>query len=227
MVQKKISIAIDGPAAAGKSTVAKRVAEQLSYIYVDTGAMYRAFTYKTLQEKVDIQNEGYLEELLAKTKIELKASVSGQLVYLDGQDVTERIRQSDVTNAVSAVAASKAVRLDLVERQRQFGKNGGVVMDGRDIGTSVLPDAELKIFLLASVEIRAQRRYEENKAKGITTDLEELMKEIELRDKQDSEREISPLVKADDAIVIDTSHLSIDEVKNEILTLARERIEEK
>ncbi|CAM3973910.1 (d)CMP kinase [Lederbergia lenta] len=225
MSKKKISIAIDGPAAAGKSTVAKLTAEKLSYVYVDTGAMYRALTYKAITEQVDIHNEEQLKKLLPETKIELKPSENGQLVILDGNDVTAAIREAVVTNKVSIVAASRAVREEMVSRQQQLGQNGGVVMDGRDIGTSVLPKAELKIFMLASVEIRAQRRHQENISRGFSSDMSQLMKEIELRDKSDMEREVSPLVKAADAIEIDTSNLSIDEVAHEIMKLAQERIE--
>lgn len=224
-MKKKISIAIDGPAAAGKSTVAKLTAEKLSYIYVDTGAMYRALTYKAITEKVDIHSEEQLKKLLPNTIIELKPSEKGQLVILDGNDVTTSIREANVTNNVSAVAASRAVREEMVLRQQRLGQDGGVVMDGRDIGTSVLPKAELKIFMLASVEIRADRRHQENLSRGYSSDINQLKKEIEQRDKSDMEREVSPLVKAEDAIEIDTSYLSINEVANKIMELAQERIE--
>jgi len=224
---KKISIAIDGPAAAGKSTVAKMIAEKLSYIYIDTGAMYRAITYKSIVDKVDINDDAEMKRLLLHTTIQLKPSANGQLIYLDGNDVTTQIRGEEVTNKVSKVAAIKAVREEMVFRQQMFGKDGGVVMDGRDIGTKVLPNAELKIFLLASVDIRAERRHLENLQKGFPSNLEKLKEEIMLRDKQDSEREISPLRKAEDAIEIDTSSLSIKEVAEKILALALERIETK
>ncbi|MBW8349101.1 (d)CMP kinase [Bacillus sp. IITD106] len=224
---KKISIAIDGPAAAGKSTVAKMIAEKLSYIYIDTGAMYRAITYKSIVDKVDINDDAEMKRLLLHTTIQLKPSANGQLIYLDGNDVTTQIRGEEVTNKVSKVAAIKAVREEMVFRQQMFGKDGGVVMDGRDIGTKVLPNAELKIFLLASVDIRAERRHLENLQKGFPSNLEKLKEEIMLRDKQDSEREISPLRKAKDAIEIDTSSLSIKEVAEKILALALERIETK
>ncbi|MBS4176549.1 (d)CMP kinase [Lederbergia citrea] len=227
MNNKKISIAIDGPAAAGKSTIAKITAEKLSYIYVDTGAMYRAITYKALKSQIDIQNEKEIEQLLLETSIELKPSNSGQLVFLDGEDVTEKIREEQVTNLVSTIAASGPVREEMVYRQQQLGKDGGVVMDGRDIGTKVLPHAELKIFMLASVDVRAERRHLENTRKGYSSNLEKLKEEIELRDKLDSEREISPLRKAEDAVEIDTSFLSIEEVAAEIYALAQERMEDK
>ncbi|MFC5463269.1 (d)CMP kinase [Lederbergia graminis] len=226
MKNKKISIAIDGPAAAGKSTVAKIVAGKLGYVYVDTGAMYRAITYKILKMKIDIKEESLLRQLLSETNIELKPATNGQIILLDGKDVTNEIREAEVTNTVSSIAALGIVREEMVLRQQQMGQDGGIVMDGRDIGTHVLPHAELKIFLLASVEIRAQRRHLENVQKGFPSDLVKLKEEIALRDKQDTEREISPLRKAENAVEIDTSNLSIDEVADEILALAMERMEE-
>lgn len=220
----KISIAIDGPAAAGKSTVAKIIAEKLSYIYIDTGAMYRAITYKALQSKCELSDESALNELLANTKIDLLPGEKGQLVFLDGQEVTNEIRSAEVTNQVSIVAKHRLIRKEMVKRQQQFGANGGVVMDGRDIGTHVLPDAEIKVFLLASVQERAERRYQENLEKGFPADLEKLKQEIAARDKLDSEREVAPLKKAEDAVEIDTTSLSIEEVVEKILALAEERI---
>lgn len=221
----KISIAIDGPAGAGKSTVAKIVAEKMSYIYVDTGAMYRALTYKALAENVNIQNDQELADLLSHTNIQLSPSEKRQLVIVDGIDVTDVIREDKVTNTVSTVAAHRLVREKMVKEQKALGQAGGVVMDGRDIGTEVLPNAELKVFLVASVEVRAERRHLENIQKGYSSDLEKLKKEISLRDQQDSEREFSPLRKADDAIEIDTSSLSITEVADRIYQLANERME--
>lgn len=221
---KKISIAIDGPAAAGKSTVAKIVAEKLSYIYIDTGAMYRAITFKALNEGADLQNESAIVAILEKTTINLLPGEKGQLVYLDDQDVTNEIRTASVTNSVSIVAKHPLVRRELVARQQQFAIGGGVVMDGRDIGTHVLPNAEVKIFLLASVEERALRRHSENLSKGFPSDLEKLKQEIILRDKLDSEREAAPLKKAEDAEELDTTSLSIEEVVEKILALAYERI---
>jgi CMP/dCMP kinase len=221
---KNISIAIDGPAAAGKSTVAKIVAEKFSYIYIDTGAMYRAITYKAQMANINLEDEGALFQLLINTKIELFPGENGQLVYIDGKDVTNEIRSSDVTNYVSIVAKHKLIREEMVKRQQEFAVNGGVVMDGRDIGTFVLPNAEVKVFLLASVEERAQRRHLENIQKGYPSDLEKLKEEIAVRDKIDSEREIAPLRKAKDAIEIDTTSLSIHDVVDKIVNLAVERI---
>lgn len=222
-MEKKISIAIDGPAAAGKSTIAKIVAKTLNYIYVDTGAMYRALTYKALNEKISLMNEQALFDLLMETKIELKPSENGQLVFVDGQNVTAEIRNNEVTGSVSEVAKHRLIREEMVRRQQLFAQNGGVVMDGRDIGTHVLPNAEIKIFMIASVEERAERRHQENVQKGFPSDLEQLKEEIALRDKQDSERKVAPLKKADDAIEIDTTSLSIDQVADQIMSLMKER----
>ncbi|WP_075982148.1 (d)CMP kinase [Bacillus massilinigeriensis] len=223
-MMKKISIALDGPAAAGKSTVAKIVAERLSYIYIDTGAMYRALTYKAISNAVDMEDERTLISLLHETKIELFPSEKGQLVYLDGKDVTTEIRTPEVTNSVSTVSKHRLVREEMVKRQQGFAADGGVVMDGRDIGTHVLPNAEVKIFMLASVTERAIRRHNENLQKGYPSDLEKLKEEIATRDRLDSEREVAPLKKAEDAIEIDTTSLSIEEVVEKIIALAKERI---
>ncbi|MFP7297823.1 (d)CMP kinase [Neobacillus niacini] len=223
-MENKISIAIDGPAAAGKSTVAKVVAEKLSYIYIDTGAMYRALTYKALANNIDLEDENSLLDTLLSTKLDLYPSPNGQLVFLDGQEVTDAIRSSEVTNSVSMVAVHQKVREEMVRMQQSFAVNGGVVMDGRDIGTHVLPNAEVKVFLLASVEERAVRRHTENLQKGYPSDLEQLKEEIARRDKIDSEREFAPLKKADDAIEIDTTSLSIPEVVEKIMDLVYERV---
>ncbi|MBT2689994.1 (d)CMP kinase [Bacillus sp. ISL-47] len=226
-MNRQISIAIDGPAAAGKSTVAKIVAEKLSYIYIDTGAMYRALTYKAIQQHARLEDEAALIEILNSTTIDLQPGTEGQLIYLDGQDVTNEIRSSEVTNSVSIVSMHKLVREEMVIRQQSFAQNGGVVMDGRDIGTHVLPGAEVKVFLLASVDERAIRRHTENVQKGFPSDLEKLKEEISLRDKLDSEREVAPLKKAEDAVEIDTTSLSIEQVVEKIMDLANERIESK
>jgi CMP/dCMP kinase len=223
-MENKISVAIDGPAAAGKSTVAKIVAEKLSYIYIDTGAMYRALTYKAIYNQLNLEDEALLFDTLLSTVIELKPSDKGQLVFLDNHDVTDLIRTSEVTNSVSYVARHPKVREEMVKRQQAFATKGGVVMDGRDIGTHVLPNAEVKVFLLASVEERAERRHAENLEKGFSSDLEKLKEEIAKRDKIDSEREVAPLKKANDAIEIDTTSLSIPDVVEKIMTLVHERI---
>ncbi|MHC0036098.1 (d)CMP kinase [Pseudoneobacillus sp. C159] len=221
---KNISIAIDGPAAAGKSTVAKIVAEKFSYIYIDTGAMYRSITYKAQLDDINLDNEQALNQLLKNTKIELFPGTDGQRVILDDNDVTTEIRTSEVTNCVSIVAKHKLIREEMVKRQQELAANGGVVMDGRDIGTFVLPNAEVKIFLLASVEERAQRRHLENIQKGYPSDLIKLKEEIATRDKIDSEREVAPLKKAKDAVEIDTTSLSIQDVVDRIVKISLERM---
>ncbi|MDS9470807.1 (d)CMP kinase [Sporosarcina pasteurii] len=220
----RLKIAIDGPAAAGKSTIAKITAEKLGYTYIDTGAMYRALTYKALKESIDINDGEALGELLEQTEILLVPLENGQAVKLDGVDVSEAIRTAEVTAAVSQVSAHNQVRELMVEKQRNLGRQSGVVMDGRDIGTHVLPNAELKVFMTASVEERALRRYEENKKRGIHSSLEALQEEIRKRDEADSNREVSPLKRADDAILLDTTSMNIEEVAREISRLAKERL---
>lgn len=209
---KKINIAIDGPASSGKSTVAKILAKDYGYIYTDTGAMYRSVTYLAIQHHVDFDDEEQLVALIKRYPITFKQTETGQLIFVDGQDVTEAIRQPEVTNNVSVVSAHEKVRHELVRQQQKIAENGGVVMDGRDIGTVVLPKAEVKIFLVASVIERAERRFKENQSKGIATDFDTLKKEIEQRDYLDSNREVSPLKQAEDAVRIDTTGLSIEEV---------------
>lgn len=221
---EKISIAIDGPAAAGKSTVAKIIAKKLNLIYVDTGAMYRSLTYEAIRNNVDVNDEDGLINLLKGIDIRLEQSKNGQAVFINGENVTEEIRTNEVTNQVAFVSKHRKVREEMTKRQQQIGQNGGVVMDGRDIGTHVLPHAEVKIFLLASVEERAKRRHLENLEKGHPSDLEKLKQEIADRDKRDSEREVAPLKKASDAVEIDTTSKTIDEVVEDILTIVRERI---
>lgn len=223
-MKHKLSIAIDGPAAAGKSTVAKIIAEHYSYVYIDTGAMYRALTYKALQEGIDLNNEELVAKVLSAITIELKPSEAGQAVLLNEDNVTEVIRSNEVTNNVSIVAMHPKVREEMLTRQRRLAAEGGVVMDGRDIGTHVLPDAELKFFLRASVEERAKRRHEENLKKGFASNFEKLKEEIANRDKLDSEREFAPLRKAEDAIEIDTTSLSINDVVNKIEEFIEERL---
>lgn len=226
-MKKGIAIALDGPAGSGKSTIAKAVASKFQYIYIDTGAMYRAITLKALQNKVPIDNPLQLTELAQNTMIRLKyieANGLSQLrLIMDGVDVSEAIRSLEVTNNVSAVAAVAGVREALVKLQREMAREGGVVMDGRDIGTVVLPDAELKIFLTASVAERSKRRWLELKAKGIEVDLAELEEQIRKRDELDSNREVDPLRQADDAILIDTTNMSIAEVTERIVELALNR----
>lgn len=215
---KKMNIAIDGPASAGKSTIAKKVAEKLGYIYLDTGAMYRTLTFAALSNGVDLQDEEALHKLLQGIRITFStAADEKQRVFLNDEDVTDAIRSEEVTQNVSLVSSFAKVREEMVSRQKSIARSGGVVMDGRDIGTVVLPDAEVKIFMTATAEERALRRYRENLAKGMTASLEELTEDMKRRDHLDSTRAVSPLKKADDAIVLDSTHLEIDEVVQRIL----------
>lgn len=223
-MKKNIQIAIDGPAGAGKSTIAKIVAEALGFTYIDTGAMYRAVTYKAMQQNIHLNDETKLAEMLASSTIDLKPSSEGQLVFLDGKNVSAEIRSNEVTSSVSQVAAHAKVRELLVAQQQKLAANGGVVMDGRDIATHVLKTAELKIFMSATVEERARRRFMDNQKRGIESSIEKLQEEIALRDKMDSEREASPLIQAEDAIFLDTTALSIDEAAHAILKLAQEKM---
>ncbi len=214
-----IRIAIDGPAAAGKSTVAKLIADKLNYVYIDTGAMYRAFTLKVIEQNIELNDEERIKELLTHTKVSFKATDNGQIVYLDDVDVTKKIRTAEVSQSVSHLAQLGEVRKDLVVRQKKLAENHSVVMDGRDIGTTVLPDAEIKVFLIASVDERAERRHAENLKNGFSSHLEELKEEIRERDTRDETRKESPLVKAEDAVSIDTTSLEIEEVVEEIIKL--------
>lgn len=215
-----MKIAVDGPAGAGKSTIARLVAKQLGLRYVDTGAMYRAVTLAALRQGVDMDDEDAL--LRVATSMDLNIVFQGQrgnVIYLDGQDVTGLIRQPDVTANVSTVSTHKKVRDFIVALQDQIGRQGSVVMDGRDIGTVVMPDADWKIFLQATVEERARRRQQELQRKGVVVDIKDLQEQIRTRDHLDSTRENSPLRKAEDAIEIDTTSLSISEVVEKVLDL--------
>ena len=213
---EKISIAIDGPASSGKSTVAKILASDFHFIYVDTGAMYRAITFLAIKHNIVFSDEDGLAELTKKYPITFKQSAHGQLVFADDEEITQAIRQPDVTGAVSEVSAHRKVREELVQAQRKLAQAGGVVMDGRDIGTTVLPQAEVKIFLVASVDERAQRRYKENQEKGIEMDFEAIKEAIAKRDYLDSHREVSPLIQAEDAELVDTTGMSIEQVVTKI-----------
>lgn len=216
----KLNIAIDGPAGAGKSTVAKRVAERLNFLYVDTGSMYRAVTLKGLELNIDLNNEeDLIKKVINKFPIHLSVENGQQRVYIGEFDVTEAIREPRISQHVSTVAAHAKVRTAMVDIQRKLASQGNVVMDGRDIGTNVLPNAEVKIFLTASIEERAKRRYEELKNKGYHGDLEKIKDEIAVRDKKDEQRKVAPLKKAEDAILLDTTHLSIEEAVNNIVML--------
>ena len=220
---KKISIAVDGPSAAGKSSIAKIVAKQLGYIYIDTGAMYRCVGYYCLKNKLDIKDESLVSGILDQIKIEMD---NNNHVYLNGEDVSKEIRQDEVSMSASIVSSYQAVRSFLVEQQRQMASVGGVILDGRDIGTVVLPDAQLKIYQIASVETRAKRRFLENQERGLKADLETIKQDIEQRDHQDMHRAISPLKQADDAIVLDTSDLTLTQVVERVLELVEEKLKE-
>lgn len=212
-----MNIAIDGPAGAGKSTIARRVAKEKGYIYVDTGAMYRAIGLYFMNEGVDAENAAAVLEALAAIQVEIRYEAGEQQVYLNGKNVSKEIRQEVVGNMASKVATKQAVRDKLLDLQRNLAATQDVVMDGRDIGTFVLPNAELKIYLTASVDTRADRRYKELVEKHMPADLEEIKHDIEARDYQDMHRKIAPLTQAEDAYFLDSSNLTIDEVVAEII----------
>ena len=216
-----ISIAIDGPAGAGKSTIAKKVAGELGYIYIDTGAMYRTMAYYYLQNNIDTKDEKAVSELCDKIEVGLKYIDGVQHVLLNGEDVSGFIRTGEVGAAASQISVYGAVRNSLLDLQRNMAKTNSVVMDGRDIGSVVLPNAQVKIYLTASVEERARRRYAEYVQAGQDCDLEKIKKEIEERDYRDMNRDIAPLVCADDAHVIDSSSMTIDEVCEAVFELVR------
>ena len=216
---KKIQVAIDGPASAGKSTVAKIVAKKLHFIYCDTGAMYRSVTFAALKNHVKLDDDQALKELLKTIEIRFVPAEPQQRVFVNDEEVTQAIRTPEITNNVSLVSAQPSVRAELTKRQQEIAEAGGIVMDGRDIGTTVLPNAEVKIFLVASVHERAVRRFKENQTKGIDTPLDVLEKEIEERDYKDSHREISPLTQAKDAVLVDTTSLTINQVVDKILEI--------
>lgn len=217
---KKIQIAIDGPASSGKSTVAKIIARNLDLIYLDTGAMYRVATFVALQKETDDAKE--IIEFIEKNPVSFMNGQKGQEVLMGSENVTEVIRTNEVTNTVSKISAMTEIREFMVAEQQRIAKNGGIIMDGRDIGTVVLPKADLKIFLVASVDERAERRYKENLSKGIPTDLERLKIEISERDRKDSTRAISPLKQAEDAILLDSTGKTINEIVQFIEDKAKE-----
>lgn len=204
-------IAIDGPAASGKSTTAKQLAKKLKYIYIDTGAMYRACGLCTLLQNISLDDEVALKEMLDKISIRIEYEEDGNKIFLNEEDVTERIREADITKLSSQIAVIEVVRKKMVELQRKMGEDGGVIMDGRDIGTVVFPKADFKFFMIADVRTRSLRRWDEAKEKGEVIPLEEIEKELIWRDKNDTTRKISPLKQAEDAISVDTSKMSIDE----------------
>ncbi len=219
-MKKNIAVAIDGPAAAGKSTVAKKVAQALNFTYIDTGAMYRAFTHAVIKRGLNPENEEESCSIIPEVTIDLHED--GRVICC-GEDVTRAIREPLVSGNVSYIASYKNIRLALVDMQRALAKSKSVVMDGRDIGTYVLPDAQVKIYQIASVETRAKRRYDENVSKGIPTSYEDVVKDVEKRDYIDSHRSFAPLRKADDAVPLDTSLMTIEESVQAVLDIIKEK----
>ena len=217
------NIAIDGPAGAGKSTIARRTAQELSFIYVDTGALYRALAVFLVDEGISPEDTEKVKEAVKSVKVSIAYENGEQQVLVNGKNVTDRLRAESVGNMASTISAIPAVRAALLDLQRDLAKAHDVLMDGRDIGTNVLPDAELKIYLTASVETRAERRYRDLQEKGVEKALSEIRKEIEERDHRDMTRAIAPLKQAEDAVYLDTSHMNIDEVVEAIGKLYRER----
>jgi len=217
-------IAIDGPSGAGKSTLAKRLAKELDFTYLDTGAMYRALALKVLREGIDLADDARLAELVRVTEIGLREQRGKLEVWLDGRDVTSEIRTPEVSQMASKVSALRVVRARMLELQRAMGRCGKVVAEGRDIGTVIFPAAEVKIFLDASIRERARRRYEELKTAGRAVEFAETLREIEERDKRDSERDLAPLSKAEDALVIDSSKASADEVAALVLAEIQKKL---
>jgi cytidylate kinase len=229
----KLTIAIDGPAGSGKSSVARRVASLLGYLYLDSGAMYRAVALKAIEHHIPLDDDNRLTELAKNTHIELKPPTAEQekagaknRVFLDGREVTQEIRAAEVAQAASRLATIAGVREVLVAEQQRAGAGGGVVMEGRDIGTVVFPNAELKIFLEASPEVRAERRWKEHQEKGEKFTLAEVLDEVHERDKRDRERKVSPLVRAADAVLVDNTAMDAEETARLIVMLAQEREKE-
>lgn len=218
------AIAIDGPAGAGKSTIAKLAAKKLDFIYVDTGALYRAIAYNAVKLGVSISDENQVECLLNHTDVQLKFIDGEQRVFVNGQDVTEFIRTPEVSMASSGISALPAVRRFLLGLQRSIAKNNNVIMDGRDIGTVVLPDAKIKIFLTASAACRAKRRYEELAEKGMDVNYDDILHDIETRDYNDSHREIAPLKPAEDSVLVDTSGETLEKSLSRLLAVIEQRL---
>ena len=224
MNTKKIAIAIDGPAGAGKSSISKVVANELGYLYIDTGAMYRGVTWAVLDSHVNVNNQKDVESLLPSLDLTLEPTANACKVFVKGQDVTDLIRQQQINENVSTIASYKGVREYLVERQQAMAAVGGVILDGRDIGSVVLPKAELKIYLTSSVDARAKRRWLEVQGTSNEQSLEDIKKNVESRDEMDKNRDESPLVCVEDAIVVDSSNMTFDETVEHILHLVQERI---
>jgi len=224
-VKKNLIIAIDGPAASGKTTTAKLVAQQLGYLHIDTGAMYRAFTLKVLREGVPLDNISEIARLASESQVELRNIEGMQRVLIDGEDVTEKVRTPEVTGAVSAVSSIPTVRAVMVREQQRLGKDGCVVLEGRDIGTVVFPNADLKVFMLAGIDARATRRRDELSMMGATVEIGQIKDDLQRRDDLDSRREVSPLRKAEDAITLDTSDLTVEKQVEIVVTKAKALME--
>jgi cytidylate kinase len=218
-MKRNLKIAIDGPAASGKSTTAKLLAKRLGYLYIDTGAMYRALTLAVLRNAIKIDDVNSIVELVDKIRLDIKQSRDGLHTYLNGEDVSEEIRLPKITEVISHISAYSEVRERMVTKQRLLAQRGGIIMDGRDIGTVVLEDADVKIFMKASLEQRSQRRFKELDKKGINVDLEEIKSEIKRRDDLDSSRSVSPLKPAYNAYIIDTSNLSVTQQVEKIIDI--------
>ena len=214
-----IRAAIDGPAGAGKSSIAKEAAKRLGFVYIDTGAMYRACAVYAIENNIKISPDTVTDKILDNIKIDISYDENGQKIFLCGRDVTERIREADASIGASDISAIPIVRKKMVEMQKNLASKGNVIMDGRDIGTCVIPDAEVKIFLTASVEERAKRRFKELVQKGLEADFEQVKKDIEYRDRNDTERAVSPLRKAEDAILLDTTDMTVEEVVQELISI--------
>lgn len=223
---RKPIVAIDGPAGAGKSTVARMVADRLGYLYIDTGAMYRAVAWKVLEDKLPLSDEGKITTLANKLDIHFEKQDSAQHIYADGEDVTESIRTPEATRLSSPVSAIHGVRKRMVDLQRKMGEEGGIVMEGRDIGTVVFPGAEVKVYLTASATERAQRRTIELKENGVEADVEQIAAEIRERDLRDSSRKHAPLKQAKDAVLIETDSMTAEMVADAIVTIHNEKVQQ-
>ena len=224
MKRKRIKIAIDGPAGSGKSTTAREVAKRLNYIHIDSGAMYRAVTLKAIKLKIPTEDSDRIIEIASSISLQFKNVDSQFFIYMNGKDISGLIRTPEINNAINSVAANPEVRKILVKKQQQLGRSGGIVMDGRDIGTVVFPDAELKIYLQADAKERARRRFDEFKSKGIVISFEKVLEEVNTRDNADLSRKYGPLKIAPDAIVIDTTRFTIEEQIEKVYRLAMVRI---
>ena len=224
MKRKRIKIAIDGPAGSGKSTTAREVAKRLNYIHIDSGAMYRAVTLKAIELKIPTEDSDRIIEIASSISLQFKNVDSQFFIYMNGKDISGLIRTPEINNAINSVAANPEVRKILVKKQQQLGRSGGIVMDGRDIGTVVFPDAELKIYLQADAKERARRRFDEFKSKGIVISFEKVLEEVNTRDNADLSRKYGPLKIAPDAVVIDTTRFTIEEQIEKVYRLAMVRI---